>query len=342
MGIYSITKSQSALTENFDAIQECASDNFLMEAYNNILENEENFNTLLQFVGVAELNMLETTGEVVYEASDFRGFGAKVKEFFKKIWEKIQAIYKKFFAMVGTFTKSNKDFVNKYKKEILTGDARGLEIKGYNYTIDGVSVKDADAAIDKVTGLGAIPSDESGLETYIKSVEDKDDILETMRGKALGKGKLDANEFRSELMAALRDGEDSKVTIDKINPSQQMEFLINEAAIVKQANEDFKALKKSIDSAIKEIDKDSKETIKNVPGESKVNSLKIKALNDKSILLKNKMAILEAVNGARLNAIKDRSRQAKSICVKLIGRKAKNESFSITNESGFLSGIQFK
>ena len=71
------------------------SDN-IEEATSNLLyETEVNWNSLMQAVGIAELTAMESTGEVIYEAVDFKAFFGKVKEFFKGLLEKIGKLFKK-------------------------------------------------------------------------------------------------------------------------------------------------------------------------------------------------------------------------------------------------------
>lgn len=346
MGIYSLKNNYSAdiLTEGLEYVSECSSDDFMTESYNNILESEENYNRLMQMVGVAELAAYESTGEVLYEASDVGGFVSKVKEFFKKIWEKIQGIFKKFFALVSSFTKSNKDFVNKYKKDILMGSLKGLEFKGYKFTINTDAVKEANTRLENKIASVDTDLDDSGS---IKALEDRDDFMEELRGLGVSSkaGKLDANEFRKELFELFRNGESSKEVLEDtdIDVNGLISNLISEAEITKKAKRAYNTMKKTIDEEIKGFERSSKNELKKVTGkdsDSDAATKQMKTLNDKLVMSRAKISILEAVNGAMLTAIRDEARQAKSICVKLIGRKPKNESFMM--ENGFLNGVTFK
>lgn len=349
MGIYSINRHNHSeiLSEGFENVEACTGSDFLEESYKNILESEENYNALMQMVGIAELAAYEATGEVVYEASDISGFVSKAKEFFKKLWEKIQGIFKKFFALVGSFTKSNKDFVNKYKKDILTANTTNFEFKGYKFTLDkdivGNASKKLDTIVDSYTVSDVSSLSDSQLEEKIKALQDKDEIVEEMRGAALdGKGKYDANEFRTALFEKFRNGESSPETINDINVGELITYLIDENSITKTAKRSYNSLKRDVEGAIKQLDRTTKAEIKDATGDDADKASKvIRCLSDRTFLLRTKLALLEAVNGALLTAIRDRSRQAKSVCVKLIGRKGpKNESSVM--ENGFLSGVTFK
>ena len=52
----------------------------------------------------------------------------KIKEFFKKLWAKIKAIFNGFLARLeAKFGKNNKEFINKYKKEVIGKDLTDFE-----------------------------------------------------------------------------------------------------------------------------------------------------------------------------------------------------------------------
>lgn len=67
---------------------------------------------------------------VALQEASISGFFNKIKEFFKKLWAKIKALFHRFIAKFDSmFMKSGKDLLKKYKKEIELKDTSELEIK---------------------------------------------------------------------------------------------------------------------------------------------------------------------------------------------------------------------
>ena len=63
----------------------------------------------------------------------------------------------------------------------------------------------------------------------------------------------------------------------------------------------------------------------------------IRGINIYTGLLRQESSILQVVNAAQLKALKDRNRQAKSVCVSLLNYKPKNEGFYYDDEDGYSS-----
>lgn len=339
MGVYSMTNRETELTAG---IIECMHEPGLEGAYAIVAESEANYNKIMQAVGVAELAVFESTGtEMVYEAADVKGFFGKVKEFFVNLWEKIKGLFKKFFAMFDSYVKSDKDFVNKYKKHLLSVNTRDFKYKGYNFTIDAVSVNKADSAIDKL-----IPGMDN-KEALLK-IEDRAELVEKMRGAAIGESSLEAGEFSKELFKKLRSGEDTKEELDNISVTDLLMAISENSNLKKEAEKNFKDIEKSIKEAIKATGKLQDRIIKLVPDKSDENMTALRAETIKAASthvanLKDKLAIVQLVNGAILTAIKDKNRQSKAICTALMTYKPKNESYDFTNESaGFLAGVTIR
>lgn len=348
MGVYSIRNNDIDLNTG---IQECVYEPGIEAAWGIVAESEANYNAIMQAVGVEELMVYESTGEeMVYEASQVSGFFGKVKEFFMKIWEKIKGLFKKFFAMFDSYTKNDKDFINKYKSHLLKVDTRNFEYKGFNFdkTKLNISLSDVDkkvaAQANSIVGPMATSLDSTKLDNYIKAAEDRVDIVEKMRGAAIGESSLTATEFTKELFKMFRSGEESKETLDNINVS---ELLMNIAAnndLKKNAEKAFKDLEKTIKDEIKTLEKAEKDMTKNMPEAGELRAKQIRHANNVIYFKKEKMNILQVVNGAKLTAIRDLNRQSKAICVALMNYKPKNESFEFEDDysslnEGFLSGV---
>lgn len=101
------------------SIEQSFEDNLAVAASRICYENTVNMNSILQACAIQEFAFYEETGEeYLYEASNGESFFDKIKQFFVKLWEKIQQIFKKAIMMFNTKAKDDKDFYNKYKKEI--------------------------------------------------------------------------------------------------------------------------------------------------------------------------------------------------------------------------------
>lgn len=349
MGVYSMTNKEMDLTAG---IIECSFEPGIEGAYAIVAESEANYNSIMQAVGVAELAVYESTGEeMVYEAGDVKGFLGKVKEFFVNLWEKIKGLFKKFFAMFDSYTKSDKEFVNKYKKHLISVNVKDFKYKGFNFTVDAVEVGTADTAINGVItpaiGEESDLSDRAKCEAIIKAGEEKTELVEKMRGAAVKESSLEASEFTKELFMKFRSGEDTKEELDNISVTDQLMAISENSALKKAAEKAFKDLEKSIKDAIKVVDKLQSGLLKAIPDKTdktvtEGRALAVKVCSNTAALLKDKMSILQLVNGAKLTAIKDKNRQAKAICVSLMNYKAKNESVDFTNEGGFLAGVTIR
>lgn len=343
MGVYSISNRQVELTTG---VIECAHEPGLEGAYHIVAESEANYNAIMQAVGVAELAVFESTGmEMVYEAGDVKGFFGKMKEFFLNLWEKIKGLFKKFFAMFDSYVKSDKDFINKYKKHLMTVNTKDFKYKGYKFTLEKVDLNNMRSKIDSYLP-NSTPVGKDNLEKFIKQYEDRAELMEKLRGESLGKGTLEASEFTKELFSLLRNGEDSKDDLENISVSEQIIHISENNKLKKDAEEQYKVIEKEIKAAIKSCESIEKELLKSVPDKTdkdktELRSLQIKAANVHISNLRDGLSILQIANGAKLTAIKDCNRQAKAICVALMNYKPKNESTSVY-ESGFLAGVTLR
>lgn len=365
MGIYSVREAYegSAYLEDVE-VEEIFEDSFDEAALRHTYEIDSNLNAIMKTIGISELAVLESTGEeIVYEAGRAGGIIEKLKAAIKKIWEKIKSLFTKFFAKMQSFGKDDKAFINKYRKEIMAGSTKDLEIKGYNFTPDKIggakSILDAMKKVSiKMDGLSGITVDVAFnySSDRLSTIEDKDvksedtDIIEDLRAAAIGASSgLDAGEFAKELRSKLRGDEDSPITLDDsdINKGEIVQFLMNASSGSKDIKDDFKDTKKTCENQIRELEKCSKELSK-IPkptdeNEVNSNSKKLQVISKCNTVVTNCLTILEQVEAAKMTAFNDRRKQYKATCVKLIGRKAKNESYeydddySSYNEDGIAS-----
>lgn len=326
MGIYNNNLFGSELDN--DAIIECYEEPGIEGACAIVAESENNYNKIMQAIGIAELNYFAENGqEMVYEAGTASAFIEKAKAFFKNIWEKIKGLFKKFFSMFDSYVKSDKDFVNKYKKHLLGVDTRNFKYKGYTFDKLNIDIEKCASS-----ALASIPTN------YTEKL-DRNEEIEKARAAAIGKSSgMSASEFTKELFMLFRKGEESKEDLENISVSEQLSHISGTSALKKNAEKNYKDLEKTINNSIKKLNTIEKELVKMVPGKDDVSG-DIKQANHAIWAMKESLNIAQLVNGANLTAIKDQNRQAKAICVKLMNYKPKNESTDLGIGASFLESV---
>lgn len=355
MGIYSVKEAYegTAYLEDVE-VEDIFEDSFDEAALRHTYEIDSNLNAIMKTIGVSELAVLESTGqEIVYEAGRASGIIEKLKAAIKKIWEKIKSLFTKFFAKMQSFGKDDKAFINKYRKQIMAGSTKDLEIKGYKFTPGNIGTADEilkamQSVSVKIKGLpsgATVDKAFSYSSDHLEQINDNEvtsedtDILEDLRAKAVGSSSgLDAGEFAKELRAKLRNDEDAPITLDDkdINKGELVQFLMNASTGSKTIKDDFKTTKKTCENQIRELEKCSKGLSKvEKPADSakiNTNSNKLQLISRCNTVVTNCLTILEQVEAAKMTAFNDQRKQYKATCVKIIGRKPKNESYEYDDD----------
>lgn len=393
MGIFSTPVMESAMNFESDivkneSLQDLMEDSSLDSVYSEstdleecalsaVIDMNENFNMIQKAIGCQELTCLESTGQdFEYTEPVLEGFVETIKNFLKKIWEKIKALFKRFMMMFDSYAKNDKEFVTKYKKEIYSGkDLTDFEFKGYSFTnlvqsnIDSVIGKCSIATGGKLDALIKAQASVSASSTYDKGApsgrgdasgddykkrnELYDDDLEEWRGSIIGKGKLTEEEYRKELKEYFY-GSDEKEDLDKIDLAKYAQDLMTSA----QAKKDLKTAYKGSEDVIKKDEKllegYQKTMWHDTPNKDddadarKQKSAWAAGLNLALKWTHATKATLITTNGIILNAIKDRSRQHKACITKAVYYKPKGESYNESasnysaNVGDFLGGIVLK
>jgi len=361
MGLYSSKNNYSysdAVAIDLDTVEESKFGSFDEAAIMAVVESEQNYNSLMKAVGIAELNFLEENGtDMVYTEGTVGGFFAKLKEFFKKIIAKVASVLKAFFAKIDSFTKSDKDFLNKYRKDLTKLNLKDMKVNGYTFTIGASAVKSKDDIAGAVkTKLGVTGDlktaadglDDAKLEALLAA--DDDDAYETFldnfrKGLIGASSAIEAGEFAKELYEHFRNGESSKEEID-VDIVAQMQVLAKYADTKKQAEKAFRDIEKACNEVVKDLEKAEKALLnekKSDAAEQKSQGLKVRAVNTITKYFKGAMGCNTTYFGAYLQALKDESRQAKAICVKALTYKPKNESAGVDygTTGSFLENVEF-
>jgi hypothetical protein len=328
----------------------------MASAYRIVAEAEQNYTNIMKAVGIEELAAFEEGREFVLEA----GFFDNIVAFLKNIWEKIKGLFRKFIATIDASTKSDKDFINKYRTYVTkNGVLKDFKYKGFNYTINGSvgAFKDDKTIISEVAKAknvtplanGANSIDDTNKDTVIDKLkkidEDWDDISEIIRAivvtdfigktssnKSSNSSSLTAEDAATELFEAYRNGESEKVDLEEsdIDIDVIAAELANSAEIKKQVNRTFKNAQKAFDDSIREFERLSKDFMKGYPakgtdGKYDADKSKLIDAKNKYVNILNKVVTASknafvVCTNAYLKAFDERSKQNKAICVALVNR----------------------
>lgn len=318
---------------------ECVYEAGIEGAMNIVAESEYNWQKLMEATGIDELQYFVENGtEMVYEASG-TGFFAKAKDFFKKVWEKVKGLFRKFFGMFDAMVKDDAAFLSKYKNKLAKVQIPSdFKIKGYNFTIDK-KAEIVDTTNSKVSGIvNSITSDNNGkLDEY-----DSDDINEQIRGIVLGdNGKYTDKEFSTALFENLRNGESDKEDIENITVGQIVSALGSTKQLRKEAEKNFKKIKKTIEDSIKTCEQAEKKAL-NGTDDTDTKSLNISKEHRKIEVYRMLLNADQVANGATLTAIKQYGQQWKMTAAKLLKyvHESVEEDGDVVSES-HISNVDF-
>ena len=142
--------------------------NFYEASVMAIAESEVFYNRAMKEIGIAEACYLAENGrEMIYEAVDIKAVGEKLKNFFKKLIDKVRAIFHAFVAKISSWGSDDKKFVQKYEKEFSRkwNDVKDdFEFKGYKFSIKFETAKDSFKTKFDASALANYLDDESGSD----------------------------------------------------------------------------------------------------------------------------------------------------------------------------------
>ena len=330
-----------------------------------VAETTQNWNNIMRACAINEFCYFEENGtEFIYEGTSSDGFWAKVKEVFNKIWEKIKEIFKKFLLKFNVWTKSDKSFLSKYKKDITAMRNKGFgdkEMDVYSYnsafkydTFKGIYDAEKKKSITTFSIIDAAKTitgedisdtaDEAAWKAMSeKCTDDKiTDVVDTYRADVIKRAdntygnSCDASSFSSDLKEAILGDKDSKKLDDIIGDA--MTYLDGSEKLKNMINSALKAAKKSIDDSIKVANRFQTELLKNKDTDKMgINSHKHTIATKYVTLMTREKNAITTANGVCLECIKILSRQSKAICVAAINYKKPkgvDESAVYESESG--------
>lgn len=259
-----------------------------------VAENSQNYNAIMEACAIQEFCYLEENGtEMVYTEGTLSSWKDSAIAFFKKVWDKIQSIFKKVLMQFASWSKSDKDFLKKYEKDLNRKANSGFgdtEVKVYHYPAfldkDGAeAIKDAVdaaeqagllkdlqnnsaetaiAAIAKLANSSVTMNSKESLEDAVKKLNEDNDIigdeLDKVRARMVNSIKsgiagdeCSANEF-AKYIAEAYQGDTTK---DDVALGTALEKAKNFLKFSDKAKTELGKLlttnKKSIDNAIKAV-----------------------------------------------------------------------------------------
>ena len=258
--------------------------------YESMLINQQNYHNVLMSIALEEMNYYSNTGmEMVYEGARLDALFSKIKSLVDRAWEKIKKIYEKVLKTIASWVMSDAKLVQKYKKEIQESTKEQRTIRG-TYEIKNDVVQKTDIYRELVSGLQAVihnynhGKDEKDYENIEKEYKDRK-TGETK--KRYIKGKENTNELiEKTIMYSIKynDCENTEDFAIKLREDFGLDKLVEKvvlapAAIISELSDGnttkkniqaaYKAAKSSvanfkaiIEKTKKEVEKDSKKSIK--------------------------------------------------------------------------------
>ena len=200
--------------------------NFYEASVMAIAESEVFYNRAMKEIGIAEACYLAENGrEMIYEAVDIKAVGEKLKNFFKKLIDKVRAILHAFVAKISSWGSDDKKFVQKYEKEFSRkwNDVKDdFEFKGYKFSINlsstsKTSFTDAGNTAS-YTRAGLFGDVLTGLNTNVKSTLDKvisGDSNADIVGIIKGVSEADEKTYKENINKVIEATRENKDTIQE-------------------------------------------------------------------------------------------------------------------------------
>lgn len=255
MGIY--TNNSSFVSTDYRSVEPFVGEHFNYHELGIIAASEvaANHNAFMKAIALNELAAFEQTGstDVLYESVNIKDIFNKIKEFIKKIIDKIHKIFNTFMAKMASLFGDTKTFAKKYEKEIKDGWKKikdNFTFKGYNYNkaitcntnSDTIKVNCTDKNLqdlvngklsDFVKDSTTNPLDDNAITNLRKNSDDikesiNKQIVDNINGtnakidiadfdinpSSPGAG-LNQTDYTKELFKAFRGGEEEKEDLTK-------------------------------------------------------------------------------------------------------------------------------
>ena len=337
---------------NNRAIQPSEYEDLIEGALAIVADSVKNEACLMRAIGINEASYFAQTGkEYVYTEGTLSDIWKKVKSAILKIWEKIKGLFKKFVALFDKFFASDKDFVKKYKKRIMMAKVEDFSYEGYKFPGLEAEFSEPKAA------------DFPGDTSFYEKEDAAEKVVNKFRGKLLGDAskEIESGEFAEELKDHFYG---DKETLDEkdINVSKQIGYIENYGEAKKKVEKAKTAVDRFFKDLIRDLD-DKDKTLtkdKNFEGDKEYADPTgkdddenkhagrdiVASIGYKRTIYTRECEAYATYTGAYLNALKERNRQARSICVKVMSKGGTLQKESTSFEypaygSSFLENVKF-
>lgn len=147
----------------------------------------------------------------------------KLVEMLKKLWAKLKGYFKNVVRFFDGLVLSGKKFVQKYEKDLANLSLSGFEFKMYKWDNNRIS---ADPNVEGYTSkvvkcfdkyLSGDISSVEVIDTRSKEItNNKEKILNELRGSFVGGGSVDSEDYAEKLFAYFRGGATEKADLEEI------------------------------------------------------------------------------------------------------------------------------
>lgn len=338
------TNMSSGSTISLESVQESPYELGMSGALMHVYENQLNWNAIMKSVGISEMKYYQNTGRDLFvnEAGAVAGFIEKVKAFFKKVIEKIKQIFKAFMAKINSFVMSDKEFLNKYRADIRRKNVEDLEFKGRELWLKPLPAANFDYSTYDKSAYGELIKTFGASSDKAASSDEMDNIKETLRAKFLGKsGNFDSSEFRDEVEEMFKGDDPEVFDVTSTHVSDALKIIEDAKDAIKKADKEQKDSEKAINKVIDTLEKYQKEL-----GKSKSTGDEFEKENNQIHNVEQEIECARCIAdcntvayGVYVGALKDQNRQAKALCVKVLGYN-KKESYSESSIDDLFGSVQ--
>ena len=267
-------------------------------------------------------------GEIVaFQEASISGFFNKIKEFFKKLWAKIKAIFHSFIAKFDSmFMKSGKALLKKYKKEIEMKKTTDLEVKF------SVQKRNDEFKLDNsnvTVSYNIIGKDNAAIDKEIENFDNDDKACEYAGQFLTGFKPSSISDFDKELHEFFFEDEDD-VKWDTARTS--VYAVLENDKLISSVEKSASVMDAAIGKLIKSIDKAESEYTKNFKSDTDHASIKTSYSVD---LSKKDDATADTDSPANFNS-SAKTHQKKQSALNLLSKQASAYQVAINKISAGL------
>lgn len=262
---------------------------------------------------------------------------AKIKDFFKKLWEKLKGMIQSFMVkFVAIFVRDNKELVKKYSKQIekqFRDSKRKYDEMEFKMTEGYYKYLTGEFKFDKLDMAGA--ADAYSIKDWMS-----DDTLDKLKEgidnniigdiKSLGVSISELSEFKKELDNTFVGEKETYTGYTKaLNDSVEKE-LTNGAKTISAAQQE----KKKVDSEMKKLVNKASSAEKEFESMEKGDEKErlIKAANAGYYAATQLQTVMTDMCSWKLNFLKGALKEIRALYIKAVSRRATNESADILDD----------